>query len=70
MSWFVGNNRWRYFLYSIPAGSISILVALGLTVGLGYRDHLWGNKWDKLDWLCSVSGGVIGQVTTILLLSL
>lgn len=70
MSWFTESNRWKHFLYSIPMGAISIFLALGLATGMEYKDYLWGGKWDWLDWACTVVGGAIGQICTILLLSL
>lgn len=51
-------------------GAISIFLALGLATGMEYKDYLWGGQWDWLDWACTVVGGAIGQICTILLLSL
>lgn len=70
MNWFTKSNRWKHFLYAIPCGAVSIFFALGLATGMEFKDHLWGGKWDWLDWACTVVGGAIGQICTILLLSL
>lgn len=68
--WFTESNRWKYFLYAIPCGAISILFALGLAIGMEFKDYQYNKNWDWLDWSCTVVGGMIGQILTILLLSL
>lgn len=70
MKWFTESNRWKHFLYAIPCGALSIFFALGLATGMEFKDKQWGGKWDWLDWGCTVTGGLIGQIATILLLSL
>lgn len=68
--WFSESNRWKHFVYAIPFGIISIYLALGLAIGMEFKDHISGGKWDWIDWCCTVIGGMIGQIVTILLLSL
>ena len=68
--WFTESNRWKHFLYAIPCGAISILYALGLAIGKEFKDYQYNKNWEWLDWSCTVVGGMIGQILTILLLSL
>ena len=68
--WFTECNRRKHFLYAIPCGAISILFALGLAIGMEFKDYQYNKNWDWLDWSCTVVGGMIGQILTILLLSL
>lgn len=70
MKWFTESNRWKHFLYAIPCGALSIFFALGLATGMEFKDKEYGGKWDWLDWGCTVVGGAIGQIATILILSL
>ena len=64
------NRRVQYFLYAVPCGAISILFALGMSIGAGFRGFECNRLWDWADWSCTVLGGMIGQIGTILLLSL
>lgn len=68
-NWFLESNRYKHFLYAIPCGIIgTILFVLGLAIGMEYKDILWGDKWDWLDFACTVAGGIVGNVITILIL--
>lgn len=60
--WLKESNRDKHFLYAIPAGLVgSILFVTGLASGMEYKDKLYGNKWDWLDWIATELGGLIGQ---------
>lgn len=65
--WFVESNRYKHFLYAIPIGMVfSCLCTLGLASGMEFKDKMYGNKWDWIDWLCTVIGGIIGNLISIL----
>ncbi|MBO6232511.1 MAG: hypothetical protein J6N78_00360 [Clostridia bacterium] len=65
--WFIESNRYKHFLYAMPIGMIfSWLCALGLASGMEFKDKMYGNKWDWLDWLCTVIGGIIGNLISVL----
>lgn len=67
--WLLESNRLKHFLYAIPIGLIlTILCAVGVASGMEYKDKLYGNKWDWLDWLATVLGGLIGQLIQILII--
>lgn len=71
MSWITESNRSKHFLYAIPAGLFgTILFVLGLAIGLELKDKLYGNKWDWLDLLATIFGGLIGQITQIIIIIL
>jgi uncharacterized membrane protein len=68
-NWFLESNRYKHFLYAIPCGMIgTILFVLGLAVGMEYKDVLWGGRWDWLDFICTIIGGLIGNITTFLII--
>ena len=60
--WFKESNRDKHFLYAIPCGLIGTeLFVAGLATGMEFKDKLYGNKWDWIDWLMTMVGGLIGQ---------
>ena len=67
MSWFTESNRWKHFVYAIPVGYVfTILCVLGLATGMEFKDKLWGGKYDWIDWIATMLGGLIGQALQIL----
>ena len=59
---FKESNRDKHFLYAIPCGLIGTeLFVAGLATGMEFKDKLYGNKWDWIDWLMTMAGGLIGQ---------
>ena len=69
MSWITESNRLDHFFYAIPLGLIfSILCVLGCASGMEFKDKQWGGKWDWLDWLATMLGGLVGQAGQILLI--
>ena len=66
---FVKSNRWKHFIYAIPAGFLlTFLFALGLGVGMEFKDRQWGGKWDWVDLFFTALGGLVGQALQILLI--
>ena len=71
MKWLIESNRWKHLLYAIPIGLVfTILCVLGVASGMEFKDKQWGGKWDWLDWLATMIGGLIGQSITALLIIL
>lgn len=72
--WLTESNREKHLLYAIPAALLgTILFVLGLAAGMEFKDRQYGNRWDWLDFLATVIGGLIGQViqlTVIILIYL
>ena len=72
--WLKESNRTKHLLYAIPIGFLfTILCVLGVASGMEFKDKAYGGKWDWLDWLATIIGGMIGQaiqVGIILLLKL
>lgn len=59
---FKESNRDKHFLYAIPCGLIGTeLFVAGIATGMEFKDKLYGNKWDWIDWLMTMAGGLIGQ---------
>ena len=60
--WLLKSNRQKHFLYAIPIGFIlTILCVIGRASGLEFKDTQYGEKWDWLDWLATILGGIVGQ---------
>ena len=71
MNWLIDSNRIKHFTYAIPIGFVfTILCVLGVASGMEFKDRQWGGKWDWLDWLATMIGGVIGQGLQIILILL
>lgn len=71
MKWLLKSNRLKHFLYAIPIGFIfTILCVLGVATSLEYKDILYGGKWDWIDWLLTITGGIIGQAIQLLIIIL
>ena len=70
--WLLESNRQKHFLYAIPIGFIlTILCVIGIASGLEFKDTQYGKKWDWLDWLATILGGVVGQaLQTFLILEI
>ena len=67
--WLLKSNRQKHFLYAIPIGFIlTILCVIGIASGLEFKDKQYGGKWDWLDWLATILGGVVGQALQIFLI--
>lgn len=56
------SNRPKHFLYAIPVALVgTILMAIGVAVGMEWKDRQWGGKFDWLDLIATVAGGLVGQ---------
>lgn len=68
MKWLSESNRDKHLLYAIPIAIVfSILCVLGVATALEFKDKQYGNKFDWLDWLATMIGGIIGQIIQILI---
>ncbi len=71
MSWITKSNRQKHFKYAVLCGFVgTFLFALGVGMGMEYKDHVYGNKWDWLDLVATALGGLLGQAIQILVLFL
>lgn len=67
--WLTESNRQKHLLYAIPIGFIfTILTVFGCAFGMEFKDKSYGNKFDWLDLIATIIGGVIGQILQILLI--
>lgn len=67
--WLCESNRMKHFIYAIPFGVLfTFLSVLGLASGMEFKDALYGNKWDWLDWVATLLGGLIGQALQIIII--
>lgn len=69
--WIKESNRWKHLLLAIPIGMVfTILCVLGVASGMEFKDKSYGNKWDWLDWIATIIGGIVGQLLQLLILHL
>ena len=67
--WIKESNRVQHFVLALPAGFIGSLVfVLGLALGMEFKDKSYGGKFDWLDILATVLGGILGQILQAILL--
>lgn len=62
LRWFLESNRWKHFLYAIPAGAINFWLAIGLALGMEFKDAQHGGDFDWVDATCTAVGGFAGAV--------
>lgn len=66
MSWITESNRMKHFCFAMPIGFfLTILCVLGVASGMEFKDRQWGGKWDWLDWMATMLGGLVGQALQI-----
>lgn len=64
--WLQESNRQKHLLYAIPVGFLfTILCVIGIASGMEFKDKQYGGKWDWLDWIATIIGGIIGQILQI-----
>ena len=69
MSWLNESNRMKHFVYAIPCAIIAgITFVVGLAIGMEFKDYEYSNKFDWLDVIATILGGIIGQIIQILIL--
>lgn len=67
-NWFTASNRWKHFLLAVPLGmAFTLLCVLGCASGMEFKDRQWGGRWDWLDWLATMLGGLVGQSLQIVI---
>ena len=65
-NWMKVSNRMLHFKYGILTGFLTIIFTLGVAVGMEYKDKLYGGKFDILDIIATLLGGIIGNVILII----
>lgn len=61
------SNRTKHLLYAIPIGFLfTILCVLGVASGMEFKDREYNGKWDWLDWIATMTGGILGQTLFII----
>lgn len=69
--WIKESNRWKHLIGGFILGLVlTVLCALGCAGGMEFKDKQWGGRWDWLDFLATVIGGVLGQVVQVLIIYL
>lgn len=64
--WLKVSNRMKHLKYAIVPGALfTILFVAGLATGMEFKDKQYGGKFDWLDWITTMVGGMIGQIIQI-----
>lgn len=68
MKWMFESNRMKHFIYAVPCGLfLTILFVAGLAAGMEFKDKAWGGRWDWLDLVSTLMGGVVGQILQVII---
>lgn len=73
--WLTNSNRWKHLVYAIIIGLLANswycaeYTGIGVASALELKDLLYGNKWDWLDWLCTIIGVTIGYMIRFMLIN-
>jgi uncharacterized membrane protein YoaK (UPF0700 family) len=76
IDWFKQSNRWKHFFGGAAIGALAnswycALLAGGSAAGcLELKDKLYGNKWDWIDFVCTIAGTVVGFGASVLIANL
>ncbi len=63
MNWLKESNRLEHLRYGyITACFLSVLFTAGCAVGMEFKDWQYGGKFDFLDIVATVLGGILGQI--------
>lgn len=71
---FAESNRYKHLIggFAVAAFAGSVYAAIYTTIVaascLELKDHLYGNTWDWVDWLCTLLGGSLAAVLFYLIL--
>lgn len=74
-NWLINSNRWKHLVYAIAIGLLANswycaeYTGVGVASALELKDLLYGNKWDWLDWLCTIVGVTIGYAIRFMLIN-
>lgn len=72
--WLTDSNRWQHLVCAIAIGFMANswycaeYTGVGVASALELKDLKYGNKWDWLDWLCTVAGATIGYAVRYFIL--
>lgn len=71
MSWIKESNRPKHVFYGFLSALFgTILFCFGLALGKEFADRQWGGKFDWLDLLATLIGGIVGQIVQLFILSI
>lgn len=66
--WMKVSNRMAHFKYGILTGLLTLLFTLGVAMGMEFKDKMYGGKFDWLDILATLLGGLIGNIILVLII--
>lgn len=70
MNWFFESNRYKHFFGGLMLSFIfTVFFGLGLATGMEFKDYMYKNEWDWIDWGCTAIGSLIGGILNFLVIS-
>lgn len=71
MKWIEESNRLEHLRGGFVAGVLlTVLFALGLALGMEFKDKVYGGKFDWLDIAATLIGGVAGQIVQVVIITM
>lgn len=73
VKWLKESNRFKHIIGGVLIGMganstyCAIYAGTGVAAALELKDHLWGGKWDWIDFGITVAGVIVGRLIRMVL---
>lgn len=73
VKWLKESNRFKHIIGGVLIGMganstyCAVYAGIGVAATLELKDHLWGGKWDWIDFGITVAGVIVGRLIRMVL---
>lgn len=73
VKWLKESNRFKHIIGGVLIGMganstyCAVYAGIGVAATLELKDHLWGGKWDWIDFAITVAGVIVGRLIRMVL---